>query len=420
MAGWKIWFRWIGLGGAILALVAGVFVTGFGAGFFQFRHMAVAANRDIGKIVAPNGISEAGYIQLGHARQWVTVRGQDRNAPILLFLHGGPGGALSSVSYSFQRPWEDDFVVVQWDQRGAGRSAIDGAALKGTLTKEQLVSDAIELAAQLNHRFGRKVIVFGQSWGTVVGAEVAKRRPDLVSAYVATGQITGWRQTFEEARRLAMEEARQTHDAARYDRLAALGPLPRIGDDMAGHKAWLKAVQIDISRSGHSWYNFRGPGDSWASRFIAIFAASPDVSDRDFIDTLLGRGRLPFSDFDEIVPSLGDWTLEKSVGTNLKVPVVMIEGRHDWQAPVTLARDYFGKLCAPAKIWVEMPHSAHVVLSEEPGRLSRTLVDVVQPLARGEFPAGVERCQSAPGGGQPQPPARPLPAAGSSKKGASL
>jgi pimeloyl-ACP methyl ester carboxylesterase len=398
----KLWLKRFSIVAAILSAAAVIFVVGFGAGFLQLRHMGAKANGDIGRIVSPNGISEAGYIRLGHARQWITIRGQDRDAPILLFLHGGPGGALSSVAYSFQRPWEDDFVVVQWDQRGAGRSAIDGAELKGTMTKEQMVSDTVELIAQLNRRFGRKVVVFAQSWGTILGAEATKRRPDLIAAYVATGQATGWRSNFEESRRLAMEEAHQSHDTARYARLAALGPLPLMSEDMAGYQAWMRAVQTDISASGHSWYNFRGPGD-WSSRFIALLAMSPDVSDRDLANTILGRGGLPFNGADEIIGSLGDWTLEKSVGTNLKVPVVMIMGRHDWQTPVTLARSYFEKLCAPSKIWVDMPHSAHAMLSEEPGRLSRTLVDTVLPLTRGQFPAGVEQCPSEPGNAQGRP-----------------
>lgn len=402
MPKWKLWLKRFGIAVVLVFTVAGIFVVGFGAGFLKLRHMAASANRDIGRIVSPNGISEAGYIRLGNANQWITIRGQDRDAPIMLFLHGGPGGALSSVAYSFQRPWEDHFVVVQWDQRGAGRSAIDGDALKGTMTKEQMVSDTIELIAQLNKRFGRKVVVFSQSWGTILGAEAAKRRPDLIATYVATGQVTGWLRNFEESRRLAMKEARQTDDADRYARLAALGPLPRFLEDRAGHQAWLKVVQADITASGHSWYNFRGPGD-WSSRFIAMLALSPDVSDRDLANIILGRGGLPFNGTDEIIGSLGDWTLEKSVGTNLKVPVVMIEGDHDWQAPVTLARAYFEKLCAPAKVWVNMPHSAHAMLSEEPGRLSRALVDNVLPLTRGLLPAGVEGCPSGASDGPALP-----------------
>jgi pimeloyl-ACP methyl ester carboxylesterase len=398
----RSWFKRIGIVAAVLAAVAGVFVIGFGTGFLQFRHMATTANRDIGRIVSPNGISEAGYIRLGHARQWITIRGQDRDAPILLFLHGGPGGAVSSVAYSFERPWEDYFVVVQWDQRGAGRSTIDGAALKGTMTKEQMVSDTVELIAQLNRRFGRKVVVFAQSWGTILGAEVAKRRPDLIAAYVATGQVTDWRQNFEESRRLAMEEARQTHDTARYARLAALGPLPNMREGMGKYQAWIDAVQSDITGSGHSWHNFRGPG-GWSSRSVAMFAMSPDVSDRDLVNTILGRGRLPFDGNDEILKSIDDWTLEKSVGATLDVPVVMIEGRYDWQAPVTLARAYFDKLCAPAKIWVDMPHSAHAMLGEEPGRLSQALVDTVLPLTQGQYPVGAERCLSGDGRGAVRP-----------------
>ena len=49
----------------------------------------------------------------------MTIRGDDRTNPILLHVHGGPGIAFSAFMTEFA-PYEADFTVVQWDQRGAG------------------------------------------------------------------------------------------------------------------------------------------------------------------------------------------------------------------------------------------------------------------------------------------------------------
>lgn len=73
-------------------------------------------------IATPNGIDEARYVEAGGIQQWITIRGEDRNNPVLLFLHGGPGDATNRWGYAGFRLWLKHFTVVQWDQRGAGRT----------------------------------------------------------------------------------------------------------------------------------------------------------------------------------------------------------------------------------------------------------------------------------------------------------
>ena len=65
------------------------------------------------------------------------MRGRDLNNPILLFLHGGPGAPEMPTSWTFQNPWEDYFTVVQWDQRGSGKTynANDPAKIAPTMSE---------------------------------------------------------------------------------------------------------------------------------------------------------------------------------------------------------------------------------------------------------------------------------------------
>jgi pimeloyl-ACP methyl ester carboxylesterase len=397
-----IWFKRIGLALAGLVVLATIFAAGYGMGFFQFRSMMTSAYRDIGRIVAPGGIEEGRYIRLGNARQWIQIRGQDRHAPVMLFLHGGPGGAVTQTSYYFQRPWEDDYVVVQWDQRGAGKSGIDGEALRGTLNKQQLTSDTIELLTYLNRRFGRKVVVVAQSWGTVLGIEVAKRRPDLIQLYVGMGQMTAWEPTFEESRRLLIQEARRTGDRALLARLSAVSDKVPPYSDPAALERWKTTVMGEIYRHGYSWHNFQGPGTSWSSRTLAIRAASPDVSNREFVDRLLGYTRpLPPDISGETERSASGWTVEKDVGTSFKIPVFIVTGHYDWQVPLTLAHKLYGKICAPYKMWVEFPNSAHALLREEQGKLNRFLGETVLQAALGHRPEGAQSCAGSPGASPP-------------------
>jgi proline iminopeptidase len=125
-------------------------------------------------------IEETSFITIGGIQQWVTIRGADRRNPVLLLLHGGPGD-VQPPFVSTYAPYEKDFVLVQWDQRGAGRTfAKNGAA---GVTREKLIADGIDLAEHLHKRFpGAPLILFGHSWGSIIATGIAQQRPELFDA----------------------------------------------------------------------------------------------------------------------------------------------------------------------------------------------------------------------------------------------
>lgn len=187
---------------------------------------------DINRVVTPRGVDETFVATLGGARQVVNVRGADRANPILVFVHGGPGAVEMPFAWAFQRGWEDHFTVVQYDQRGAGRSfpLNDPKALAPTMTLERYRDDAIELIELLRARFGkRKVVLMGHSWGSAVGLAVAARRPDLLHGYVGVGQVIDFRDG--EAAGMAWTRARalEKGDRAAVAAIDALAPYPRSG-----------------------------------------------------------------------------------------------------------------------------------------------------------------------------------------------
>ena len=124
---------------------------------------------DLTRIHTPEGIEVTEPVEVNGSTQWITIRGLNRAKPILLFVHGGPGSAMMGISWAFQKPWEDFFTVVNWDQRGVGKnfSAADTARLGPTMTDEQHVRDAEVIVRHVLKRLSHdKLIVMGYSWGT--------------------------------------------------------------------------------------------------------------------------------------------------------------------------------------------------------------------------------------------------------------
>ncbi len=144
--------------------------------------------------VVPGSIATLEKVQLGDSEQWVSIRGVDEDNPVLLFLAGGPGGSqLTTARYALSG-LEDHFVVVNWEQPGAGKSfsAVD----RSTLTPEDYVLYGHELVEHLRHRFDEdKIYVLGESWGSALGVMLVQRYPELFHAFAGAAQMVDFLET---------------------------------------------------------------------------------------------------------------------------------------------------------------------------------------------------------------------------------
>ena len=96
-----------------------VLLIGGGLAFRAYRHSVLAKATVIDPL---HGIDDALFTKIGGIDQWIRIRGQNRDNPVLLLLHGGPGIALSPLPRDFLFSWTRDFTIVLWDQRGAGKT----------------------------------------------------------------------------------------------------------------------------------------------------------------------------------------------------------------------------------------------------------------------------------------------------------
>lgn len=335
------------------------------------RAQATAIVAEMRRVVADHGIERLEQVRIGGIDQWVSIRGSDRRNPVLLMLHGGPGWVSMPTSWYFQRGWEEYFTVVQWDQRGAGKTyaANDPARVAPTMTRERMVADALEMVEWLRHEFGKeRIFVLGHSWGSYLGLEVARQRPEWLHAYIGVGQISdapeserrGWAWTLQQARQHGNAQAiADLESIAPYALGSAPVPLP----DLFKQRRWLNYY-------GGMVHNRRG-GDAEA----AALGLSPEYTDADVAAVWQGN------DYSMQHLLSGVLTLDMTTVHALETPLFLFLGRYDYNVNSALAADWFDTVKAPRKQLVWFEQSAHEVMNEEPGRMLLALVTQVRPIA---------------------------------------
>jgi len=323
------------------------------------------------RIVSPNGVDERIKLRIGGIDQWVSIRGHDRRNPILLFLHGGPASVTMPVSYTFQSPWEDYFTVVQWDQRGAGKTyaANTESQMSPGMTVAGMTDDAAQLVQYLRKHYDKqKIFLLGHSWGTVLGTRLAQQHPDWFYAYIGVGQVVNVHRNEEIGFAFALREAKTDHNPQAVRELEALEPYPG-------------AVPMTIGRMAirSKWETYYG-GLAYGRRDFSYYAdaeqLSPDYSPAEL--DAIGEGSA-YSLKHLLQPVLAA-NLENM--TDFRCPVILFVGQHDYTTSHELAEQWFDRIHAPSKRMVLFADSAHMVMQEQPGRFLMHLVTDALPLAQ--------------------------------------
>jgi len=309
------------------------------------------------------GVDEASYVSIGGIEQWVTIRGDDRSNPVLLFLHGGPGDVTNPWSFAMFAPWEAHFTVVQWDQRGAGRTlGKSGPSVAPTMTLDRMTQDGVELTEYLCKHLGkRKVILVAHSFGTILGLRMSQQRPDLFFAYVGTGQVADETQNYAAAYDALLKKAQATGNQPALDELKSVGAPPYAN-------GWGYQVQ-------RKWSNRFEGADRFLAGTLGLALVAPGNSARDINDSVEGQ---IFSG-EHLVPQTQSETM-KELGLKFSIPIFFFEGTEDFTTPTELVRKYLEAIQAPRKEFVAIP-GGHFAMFMNSDQFLRELVAHVAPLA---------------------------------------
>ena len=314
--------------------------------------------------VLDGSVAEAAILSIGGVDQWVLIRSQSRENPLLIVLHGGPGAPETAFFRHFNAALEAAFTVVYWEQRGAGRS-YSKAADASSLTIERFVADLDELVDAMLARFAkRQVVLLGHSWGTVIGTLYASRFPAKVAAYVGTGQQADAARSEAEADVFVLAEAKRRNHLAALRHLRKIGPPPHTLKSVRVERRWLDAF-----------------GGVWRpklpmARMLWLMLSAPERSPGDLIRSMRG---IVFS-LGAMLPALYALRLDRDC-PHFEVPVFFFLGRFDMTCVATVAADYFDRLESPRKQLLWFENSAHGPAFEEPELFNRSMIETVRPLA---------------------------------------
>ncbi len=348
-------------------MIKKVFALTFAGIAFVGATFVLYANREFtAPIRGEHAIARMDRVELGGLEQFVLIRGVDVRNPLLLIVHGGPGAAETPLVREHLASLEKHFTVVNWDQRGAGKSYSPDIDPK-TMNREQFVADAIELIEHLTKRFEReRVYLLGHSWGSLIGVSVAQKRPDLLHAYIGTGQIARMSETEPMSYHWTLAQARERGDASAVAELEAIGPPP-YGDEPEDIQKLLTQRQYLFGYGG----SVHGVTSVTAILLPLFWNDEYNLGEKlAYVDAMMFSTPL-------LWPELRDADLFREVPA-LDVPVYLAQGRHDRVADSGVAKRWFDALRAPRKDFQWFEHSAHSPAFEEPEAFTQWMESLIQ------------------------------------------
>lgn len=281
-------------------------------------------------------------IKIGGINQWVRMTGKDISKPILLWLHGGPGGSVLDKTGKFSKKMEAYFLVVHWDQRETGKTLNLNKSTQ-PLTLSLFQNDTHDLIDSLLVQFHqRKIYLAGFSWGTALGFYIADKYPELLYAYVAISPMINQL----ESERMALVLLKENANSKRQIRELNSIKIPfENGEQLFYHRKWLFAF------NGQKFLKLSFPKMmvlNWACRWLPVFNEASKV---------------------DVVESIPE----------IKCPVYFFAGRKDHQTLSAITETYYRRVLASKKELFWFEQSGHLIPETEPELMQDIIINKILP-----------------------------------------
>ena len=315
----------------------------------------------------PGSIAELTSIDVNGRELGLMIRGHDTHNPVLLFLAGGPGGSELGAMRNHLPVLEEHFTVATLDQRGTGTSypALDPS---DTYTLESAIADTVATTNYLRARFAvDRVVLVGQSWGTILGVLTVRQEPTLYSALVGVGQMVSPVETDRIFYTDTLAWAREHGESGLATELEEIGRPP-----------YTSILQYETALSfEQEVYPYDHTGNSEGAGGFSENFLVPEYSFVDQVHLLAG-----FMDtFGILYPRIQDVDLRQNA-PSLEVPVFFVQGAHEAPGRSRPFAQWYAGLAAPTKETVVFDRSGHRPLFEQPDEFVDFMTTHVQPDIR--------------------------------------
>jgi pimeloyl-ACP methyl ester carboxylesterase len=301
----------------------------------------------LSKISTPTPIDKSDTPVINGIKQYITIKGDDITKPILLFLHGGPGGSVMNEANRFTRELQKHFIVVQWDQRETSRT-LQLNPSPVALTIGLMQNDTKELVDHLLKEFDqKKLYLAGYSWGTVLGFYIADKYPELLYAYIAISPVI--HQSESEQLTLAMlkQRAAQNNNETELNELSLVKIPFGNSRQLFYSRKWLFAFDGNPMRNADTTGLIRY-FENWSRTWLPVWNES--LQQNRFSET-----------------------------PTLNCPVYFFVGRKDYQTHFTLAEKYYNQVNAGRKRLYWFENSAHTIINTEAALLQDRIIKEILP-----------------------------------------
>lgn len=276
---------------------------------------------------------------------WYRVTGDlDGGRLPLVVAHGGPGCTHDYVDSFKGIAALDGRAVIHYDQLGNGRSTHLPEKGPEFWTVDLFLAELDALLAHLG--IAPRYAFLGQSWGGMLGAEHAVRRPQGLKALIIANSPANMHTWVAEANRLRRE-------------------LPaEVQATLLAHEAASTLADPDYIKASRVFYD----------RHVCRVTPWPEEVARTFAamdaDNTVYRHMNGPTEF-HVIGTMKDWTIEDRLHA-IAAPTLLISGAHDEATP-EVVRPYVEKV--PGCQWVLFPESSHMPHVEEKEACLRAVSD---------------------------------------------
>ena len=309
------------------------------------------------RIKGDNSISVLEQVEINGSNHEIMIRGNDKNNPVIIVVHGGPGTPEIPYADKYYDLLETNFTVVHYDQRASGKS-YHFFEDYSNLSTDLLVDDLLALTDSISERLDKeKVILIGHSFGTYIGMQAANKAPEKYEAYIGIGQMSDIRESEFESLDFCIEQAQKEGNTDDVLYLQGLTEKIKNGE--------MVTPRNYVMQYGGTARLIDNPDGNNIGTLLS--------SEYNLLDVIRYNYGISYSQ-NKLINDILENPLPNIV-TKLEIPFYFVMGKYDYNTTHNAAKNYFDKIEDDQKEFITFEKSAHYPQFEEKEKFNGWMTD---------------------------------------------